>query len=264
MIGCGNMGRALLKPWLNQRIFDQVSVIEPHGMAALSGWPADFYASFDNYKNAAAKAPDIMVLAVKPQAMADVLPLYRDAIGQETLVLSMAAGLPSVFYETILGAARPFVRIMPNLAAFVGQGMTLAVANKNVTAAQKQQVETMLAAVGRFAWLDDDQAIDAATLISGSGPAYVFFLAEILTEIAKKIGLDDDTAMLLARQTVIGGGALLADSDQPVAQLRQNVMSPGGVTEAAMKVLLENDAVQKIFNDAIRAGIARGDVLAGN
>ena len=146
---------------------------------------------------------------------------------------------------------------MPNTPAQVGMSMTVAVPNANVTNAERDVVEELLRAIGKLAWIDDEALIDAVTAVSGSGPAYVFLLAECLAEAAREAGLPDDLAELLARQTVAGAGALLAASPLSPAVLRKNVTSPGGTTAAALSVLMADDGLQPLLTRAVEAAKKR-------
>lgn len=261
MIGCGQMGRALLMPWLAAELFSSVAVIEPYS-DAIKILPIDLHADFASYRLAQNAAPDIVVLAVKPQGMKEALASYLSILKSNTLIVTIAAGLRVEFYQTFLNNQINLVRIMPNLPAVVGEGMSVGLATESVTPDQKKLVQKMFATIGKFTWMKSEAQLDAATLISGSGPAYVFLMAEILTATAKAVGFDEEVASLLARQTIVGGGKMLGANPESAAQLRKNVTSPGGVTEAALKILLQDNLLQERFDEAIRNGINRGDELA--
>ena len=195
----------------------------------------------------------MIVVAVKPQIIAGVLPDLRRMIGPGTVVLSIAAGATLAGLEAGLGPAA-IVRSMPNTPAQVGRGITAAIANPRVDAAGKALVTTLLEAVGDVAWVDDEALIDAATAVSGSGPAYVFLLAECLAEAAVAEGLPPDLAALLARATVTGAGELLQRSELAPAELRKNVTSPNGTTAAALAILMGDDGLAPLM----RQGGCRG------
>jgi pyrroline-5-carboxylate reductase len=177
--------------------------------------------------------------------------------------LSIAAGKPIAFFESALGAESAIVRSMPNTPAAVGAGITAACANRHVSAVQRALCQRLLEAVGDVVWVDDEAQMDAVTAVSGSGPAYVFLLIECLTEAGVAEGLPPDVAEKLARTTVIGSGALAKGAPEAATQLRKNVTSPGGTTEAALKVLMSEDGMGKLMRRAIRAATARSKELAG-
>ncbi|AEP09263.1 pyrroline-5-carboxylate reductase [Micavibrio aeruginosavorus] len=264
LIGCGKMGSALLRGWLSARIVGDVFVLEPAGLP-------DEFQDEDNvsgYDSAAALREiaseiDVVVLAVKPQIMAQVCPDLKDIIPANAVVLSIAAGQTIGGFENYFGTDRAIVRSMPNTPAAIGEGITVAVTNKNVSAEQKQIASALLRAIGQVEWVDDEKLLDPVTALSGSGPAYLFYLIEVLAEAGTKAGLDKDFAMRLARQTMIGSAALAeADARTPAATLRKNVTSPGGTTAAAMDVLLKDNRMQSAFDDALAAATARSIELS--
>jgi pyrroline-5-carboxylate reductase len=201
-------------------------------------------------------------VAVKPQVMDKVLPAYRALIGKDTIVISIAAGKTLTFLEEHLGKA-PMVRAMPNTPAMIGRGVTGAFANALVSDAQRNVVHSLLDVSGPVEWVETEALIDAVTAVSGSGPAYVFHLAECMAEAGRKLGLPADLAMRLARATVSGAGELLHQSPDEAAQLRKNVTSPGGTTAAALAVLMAEDGMQPLFDKAIKAARDRAQELAG-
>jgi pyrroline-5-carboxylate reductase len=204
----------------------------------------------------------VLFLAVKPQVMEAVLPPVKGTVGPETVVVSVAAGKTLSFLEGHLGEAA-MVRAMPNTPAMVGRGVTGAFANTRVTAAQREQVHSLLRVSGPVEWVPTEADIDAVTALSGSGPAYVFYLVECMAEAGRKLGLQADLAMRLARETVAGAGELLHQSPDDASRLRQNVTSPGGTTAAALSVLMAEDAMQPLFDKALAAARKRAEELAG-
>jgi pyrroline-5-carboxylate reductase len=195
--------------------------------------------------------------------MADtVLPLLAPRIPQEAVILSILAGKPIARLQTLLCTPNPIVRAMPNTPAAIGQGITAAFAGPGVTPPQRALSDTLLQAVGDVVWLDSETLIDPVTAISGSGPAYVFLLAELLEQAAKEHGLPPEIARKLARKTVSGAGALLDASAEDTAALRQAVTSPKGTTEAALRILMAADAWPKILRQAITAAENRARELA--
>ncbi len=259
LIGCGKMGGALLRGWQSAGVLKHAHVLDPAG--APSG------KNITHYKDAAAfvKAKpeaNIFVLAVKPQVMDETCKSIASAIPGDALIISIAAGQTISSFEKRLGAKRPVVRSMPNLPASIGKGITVAVTNKNVSAAQKIQADIVLQAAGAVAWVADETLLDPVTALSGSGPAYVFLLIEAMAVAGTKAGLAADLAMKLARQTVIGAGALAEADSTPAATLRRNVTSPGGTTEAALKVLMDKGEFQNLLDEAIAAASARARELS--
>jgi pyrroline-5-carboxylate reductase len=207
-------------------------------------------------------APRALVFAVKPQAMASVLPAYRSLVERGAVVLSIAAGTAIARFEAAFGERTPIVRAMPNTPAAIGQGVTALFANVHVSPSQKQLCSALMAAVGAVHWIDDEEQMHAITAMSGGGPAYVFLLIETLAKAGVAAGLPEHLAWPLARATVAGSGALAARSEEPVEVLRQNVTSPGGTTQAALAVLMAADGIQQLFDRAIAAGTRRSHELA--
>ncbi|CCQ72284.1 pyrroline-5-carboxylate reductase [Magnetospira sp. QH-2] len=263
LVGGGKMGGALLAGWMDRGLSaDRVRVIEPnadlatritesHGVAvhaALSDLP-------DTFK------PGLIMLAVKPQMMDQVLPAYVPFAGQ-SLFLSIAAGKPIGFFIDRLGQGTAVVRTMPNTPAAVGRGITALCANERVDAAGCALCTQLLSAVGETVWIDDESLMDAVTAVSGSGPAYVFLLAEAMAEAGVKAGLPPRTAAQLARATVSGAGELLRRSEEDAAQLRINVTSPGGTTAAALDVLMAEKGMTDLMTKAVAAAERRGRELA--
>jgi pyrroline-5-carboxylate reductase len=263
LVGCGKMGAALLAGWLAQGLSPRhIVVVEPspgpRAKAARLGVRAVAQAT-DLPKNF---APSMIVLAVKPQVIEQVAPAYG-RFAQQACYLSIAAGRAIAGFERMFGPKAAVVRAMPNLPAAVGRGMSVACANAKVSKAARKRCQDLLAAVGKVAWIEDETLLDAVTAVSGSGPAYVFLLIECLAEAGRAAGLDGDLAMLLARATVSGAGELADRAKEPAAQLRQSVTSPGGTTEAALKVLMANDGLQAILTRAVLAARDRSRQLAG-
>jgi pyrroline-5-carboxylate reductase len=203
----------------------------------------------------------VLFLAVKPQVMEAVLPTVRGVVGPQTVVVSVAAGKTLAFLEKHLGEAA-MVRAMPNTPAMVGRGVTGAFANARVSAEQRDGVNALLRVSGPVEWVPAEADIDSVTALSGSGPAYVFYLVECMAEAGRKLGLQADLAMRLARETVAGAGELLHQSPDDAQRLRQNVTSPGGTTAAALSVLMAEDAMQPLFDKALAAARKRAEELA--
>lgn len=214
--------------------------------------------------NAATEIPpaDIFILAVKPQIMNEVCQTLKDKISKETLVLSIAAGQKIRNFERHFGPDQPVIRVMPNTPAAIGQGISVAVANGNVSSEQREIASTLLNSIGFVEWVENESLMDAVTALSGSGPAYVFHLIEAMAKAGVETGLSPNFAMKLARQTVIGSAALAAaEADTTAEQLRKNVTSPGGTTAAALDILM-NGEMQDVFNRALAAATARSKELS--
>ncbi len=265
LAGAGKMGAALLAGWIERGVSPRDIVIqEPH----LTGEAADLVRrhtlsaapSFASLP----RAPSVIVVAVKPQAMETVFPSLAKLAGPATVVLSIAAGKSIASFERHLPKDTAVVRAMPNTPAAIGRGITGAVANAHVTAAQKQLCQSLLGAVGEVVWLDDEALVDAVTAVSGSGPAYVFLLTEALAGAGIAAGLDAATAKRLAAATVSGAGELMRRSGLDPAKLRENVTSPGGTTAAALGVLTrDGNGLKELMTEAVLAAQKRGRELAG-
>ena len=187
-------------------------------------------------------------------------PALKPFVGPSTLVVSIMAGTPIAALEAVCGGS--VVRAMPNTPAAIGRGITVAVAAKNVSAAQRATADALLRATGSVEWVDDESLMDAVTAVSGSGPAYVFLLAEELARAGVEAGLPAELATKLARETVAGSGELLHRSELDSATLRQNVTSPGGTTAAALEVLMGKDGMQPLMIRAVAAATKRSKELA--
>ncbi len=257
LLGCGKMGSALLAGWLKGGIpAGSVHVIDPN--------PSDWLRAQGVQINAALpKAPAVVLVAVKPQMMGEALPVLAAMGGGNTLFVSIAAGTQIAHFEAVLGAATPIIRTMPNTPAAVGRGITALIGNAHATPAHMDTAEALMAAVGQVVRLDSEAQIDAVTAVSGSGPAYVFHLIETLAAAGAAEGLAPDLAMALAKATVAGAGALAMEATEDPAQLRVNVTSPKGTTEAALKVLMDPEAgFPALLQRAVHAAAERGRELA--
>ncbi|HWL71198.1 MAG TPA: pyrroline-5-carboxylate reductase [Geminicoccus sp.] len=255
LVGCGKMGSAMLHGWLAAGLAPaNAFVVEPGPTA---GVPRGVTWVFKAEELPADLRPDVVVLAVKPQMMDAAAPAFRPLVGKGALVLSVAAGKTIGAYESYFGATTPVVRAMPNTPAAVGRGASVLIANANVSQAQRQLAEQMLAAVGTVDWITDEALMHVVTAMSGGGPAYVFLLIETLAASGAKLGLPEDLAMRLARTTVSGSGELARLAPEPAAQLRQNVTSPNGTTQEALAVLMAEGGMQDLFDKAIAAAARR-------
>jgi pyrroline-5-carboxylate reductase len=257
LVGYGNMGRALAAGWVaHGRPPATITIVDPSGPALEVARSAGFVTSAD------APAGDVVVLAVKPQLVDDVARQFAGRAG-DTVFLSIAAGRTIAGILAALGGTGAVVRAMPNTPAAIGRGVTGLCAGPDVDDRQRSLCDTLLAAVGRTVWVDDERLLDAVTAVSGSGPAYVFLLIECLARAGRTQGLDADVAATLALETVAGAGAYAAVADVDAAELRRRVTSPQGTTEAALDVLLADSALAALLERAVAAATDRSRELAG-
>ena len=255
LIGAGKMGGAMLGGWLAAgRDPRQIVVVEPE--------PSEMQALMTPGLRLEERPPDVrahtIVIAVKPQGLEEIIPTLRPLCDEDTLIVSIAAGITVATLSTL--GEGPVVRAIPNTPAAVGKGATVAFANA-LGDAQRSFVDKLLGSIGLVRWVDSEDLIDAATAVSGSGPAYVFALAESLSRAGVAVGLPEDVATTLARQTVIGAGALLERSELDPTELRRNVTSPGGTTAAALDVLTGEDGLDALIRRTVEAAARRSREL---
>jgi len=261
LVGAGKMGGAMLSGWMAEGVDpaaivvcdphlsdEMASLLKQHGIRHVSSAPEDLQ-------------PAILLMAVKPQLMDLVLPGLKAVIRPDTLVMSVAAGTPVAKFHEHFGAV-PVCRCMPNTPAMVKRGITAVYPTAEVSERQKQDVTKLLSAVGKVVWLDTEDQIDLVTGVSGSGPAYVFFVAEALSEAGKAAGLPEELSHELAVATVSGAGELMHQSGQHPATLRENVTSPNGTTAAALDVLMHAEGLQPVMTEAVAAAVRRAKELA--
>lgn len=260
LVGGGKMGSALMDGWIGQGtspadifVVDPAMPPRPDGVGGGAGH-GDIPDGF---------VPAVIVLAVKPQVMDEVVAPYTSHVTPDTVFLSIAAGRTIGSFEAVLGANARIVRAMPNTPAAVGRGITVLTGNKHVSDRQQAACVALMSAVGKAAWVADEALMDAVTGVSGSGPAYVFHLVEAMAAAGVAAGLPADLAMDLARETVAGSGELLARSTEPASTLRENVTSPGGTTAAALEVLMADDGLAELMTRAIVRATERSRELAG-
>ncbi len=262
LVGCGNMGYALLKGWVASDNALAVHVVEPaeglreraqgagaRAVPAPGDLPADL-------------APDLVFLAVKPQAMAAVVPDYARFAGGRASFVSIAAGTTMARLAGLLPGPTPIIRCMPNTPAAIGAGMMVCCANDRVDAAARELATALLATCGLVDWVETEALMDAVTALSGSGPAYLFHFVECLTAAGASLGLPEALAGRMATQTVLGAARLAAESSDPPGRLREQVTSPGGTTEAALRVLMTDNRLKRLLTDALTAARDRGAELS--
>ncbi|MCO5063371.1 MAG: pyrroline-5-carboxylate reductase [Rhizobiaceae bacterium] len=259
LVGCGNMGFAMLSGWLKSGKMkpSEVFVVEPNEALRdrAAGLGIATAASATGLR--AGLKPDMVLIAVKPQVLRDVLENYKEYGSSATTFISIAAGTPIRTFEEILGSGTPVLRCMPNTPAAIGKGMMVAYANAHVTADAKAAIEDLLSASGEVTSIADEALMDAVTAVSGSGPAYIFHFIECLTKAAETVGLPSDTARLLAMQTVYGAACLAAETRQDPGELRRQVTSPNGTTAAALDVLMGGEKMQNLLTEAVHAAQKR-------
>ena len=262
LVGAGKMGGAMLEGWLR-------SGVRPEQVVALDPTPPPETQALlrkhqirHNPAVATVKDAEVVLIAVKPQVMEDVLPGVVGLKVSRPLVISVAAGKTIASFARHFGADAAIIRSIPNTPAAVGRGITAMAANTNVSQAQLALARTLLSAIGEVVTVDDEALIDAVTAVSGSGPAYVFYLTECLAAAGVAAGLPQEIAIKLARATVAGAGELMRVTGQPAETLRQNVTSPKGTTHAALQVLMADDGLEPLMAKAIAAATRRSRELA--
>ena len=264
LVGAGRMGSALLEGWIKAGLVTKSSpaeVVEPAPPESLRKRINEGLARLVVPSGIDPSRPKLVVLAVKPQVLDATLKDLKPLAQSGAAFLSIAAGKTIASIGSALGGAPPIIRSMPNLPASVGAGVTAAVAGPGVDDELKLQATHVLVTVGKVVWLDDEGLIDAVTAISGSGPAYVFNLVEALAAAGLAIGLPKGAADSLARETIIGAAALLKTTEDSPAALRQAVTSPGGTTEAALKVLMGEAGLTPLMRKAAEAALQRAKEL---
>jgi pyrroline-5-carboxylate reductase len=254
------MGSAMLEGWLARGLKPtQITVLEPHPGKLVKALTRRGIRLNPKSKASAATA---IVIAVKPQSAPEAVPPLAPYVGKTTLVLSIMAGRTIDFLERSLPGSA-IVRAMPNTPAAIGRGITVAIGNAKISASQRKLAGELLAAIGKVEWAREESLMDAVTALSGSGPAYVFLLAEAMANAGIAAGLPPALATRLAHETVAGSGELLHRSELGAADLRQNVTSPGGTTAAALEVLMGPGGFDVLLTRAIAAATRRSRDLAG-
>jgi pyrroline-5-carboxylate reductase len=257
LLGCGKMGSAMLAGWLDQGLpASSVHVLDPYPSDWLKGTGVAINADLPD-------TPAIVLVAVKPQMMADALPRLQQMGGGTTVFVSVAAGTTIGYFESVLGETTPIVRAMPNTPAAISKGITAVIANHAVGPEGVDEAVQLLKAVGQVVRLENEGQIDAVTGVSGSGPAYVFQMIETLAAAGVAQGLPADMAMQLAKATVAGAGALAEAADETPSQLRVNVTSPNGTTQAGLEVLMdEKQGLPPLIAQTVAAAADRSRELA--
>jgi pyrroline-5-carboxylate reductase len=261
LLGAGKMGSAMLDGWLARGLDPRkLIVLEPQPAKTIKALTRRGVAFNPRGESLDATA---IVIAVKPQSAPEAVRSLEPFVGKSTLALSIMAGRTLGFLERALPAGTAIVRAMPNTPAAIGRGITVACPNGKVSSRQRKLASDLLAAIGTVEWVSEEGLMDAVTAVSGSGPAYVFLLAEVLAQAGVAAGLPAALAQKLARETVAGSGELLHRSPLAAAALRENVTSPGGTTAAALAVLMGKAGLAPLMREAIIAATARSRELAG-
>jgi len=262
IVGAGNMGGAIARGLAEAGHASRLLLIDP----AIQ--PASFDAivkmgtrTGTDVTALGTAQPEAIILAVKPQVMAKVAPAWSHA-AKHAITISVAAGTTIDSLNAWLGSPAALVRVMPNLPASIGKGISAGFATPSTSAQQRDVTEMLMRSVGDFVWVGSEHLIDSVTAVSGSGPAYVFLLVDALAAAARDAGLPPEVADRLARKTIEGAGALLEQSSLSPQGLRDSVTSPGGTTEAALRELMTDDRLQKLLTDAVRAATRRAGQLS--
>ncbi len=263
LLGCGNMGGALLKGWLNSELADKlhVTVVDPYQQDDIAAhqsvsWVASAEKLPESYR------ADILFIAIKPQMFDKILPDYALIAQQAEMIISVAAGKSTEAIAGYFKGDAPVIRLMPNLPALVGKGVSGCYSNKPLGEKSKALVDQLGSSVGMVVWLEKEEEMHALTAVSGSGPAYAFYFIDMLIEAAKDAGLSEKLSRELAEATVLGAAHMLQESKQETAEsLRVKVTSPGGTTEAGLSELMKDDVLKGLLQRTIEAAEARSKAL---
>ena len=259
LVGAGKMGLALARGWIAGGLpADQLVLVDPNPAEATTAFAAETKCRLQSRPGGV--LTHVIVLAVKPQVMREVLAELRPSVGRHTLVISIAAGISIETIGKGLETDR-VIRTMPNTPAQIGKGITGAVAGAGLLADDVETAEALLGAAGKLIWFTEEAMLDAVTAVSGSGPAYVFNMVEALAVAAERQGFMPDDAMLFARETIIGAAALMAADPSPASTLRENVTSPKGTTAAALEILRGADGLEALMDKAVTAARRRSEEL---
>ncbi len=262
LVGAGKMGGAMLEGWLKSGADPRkIAVLDPFASEAMKALLAKHQVSL-NPAIASIRDAEVVLIAVKPQMTEEVLPTVAELGSSKPLILSIVAGKTIASFEHHFGKSAAVIRTIPNTPAAIGRGITAMVANSNTSARQLQLATGLLSAIGEVVTVEREELIDCATAVSGSGPAYVFYMTECLARAGEKIGLPPALAMQLARATVAGAGELMRVTGIEAATLRQNVTSPKGTTYAALQVLMAEDGMAPLLEKAVKAAADRSRELA--
>jgi len=265
LVGYGKMGSSLAKGWLKRKLEFDISVIEKEIISdVVEKNNIRFYKTFEDYL-ATKESPSIILLAIKPQQLLEIVNDLKKIYRKKITFVSILAGISTKWYKEKISKDIKIVRAMPNLAASVLKGVTGVYYSNNILEKEIQVIKLIIQSIGKIVLLKKEDLIDVVTSISGSGPAYFFYLTEVLSKIGQKFGLNENDTKTLAFQTFVGSAKLLEETKQNASQLRKDVTSPGGTTEAALSILMqENEGLNKIMDEAIKAAMLRAKELNNN
>ncbi len=262
LAGCGNMGFAMLKGWLDKGAASPKDIMVAEPNETLQNRAASLGVDVAAEATAFVSRPvDLLMIALKPQMLESALPDYRVFTNAGATLITVAAGAPIALYTGLMGEQVPVIRTMPNTPASIGMGMIGMFANGHVSVSAKKFAINLLEANGVVDELHDEAMIDIVTAVSGSGPAYLFYFIECLAEAAKAAGMGEHQAMIYARQTVFGAAKLAEQATEDAAQLRVNVTSPKGTTYAALQVLMGDKRLENLMIEAVNAAKVRAQEL---
>lgn len=266
VVGCGKMGSAIVERWLNTFLNLHITIVEPAAQLP-DNIDKKYYSHIQHYTNISDLPPftgHAVLLAVKPQIMADICNQLKNKISTNTPIISIAAGKEIKFYESFFGNNHAIIRTIPNTPAAIGHGITGMIANPHTNTAQRQLAEKLMATTGSIFWIENESMMNDLTAIASSGVAYIFYMMEVLTKAAETSGFSKEQAEAIGKQTVIGA-ALLAQTDSTTspARLRENVTSPQGTTHAGLTILMDTEkGLNPLMEKTIQAAINRGIELA--
>ena len=268
LIGCGKMGGSLLEGIVkSHENFNLIDVVDP---MITDSYQSNFKENKINFYSDTKELKDSItynsiIIATKPNHYIEILEDLKNhiTINEEIMIISILAGIKIKKIEDIIGSV-PIIRAMPNIAASVAEGMTALTGNKKITNDKIDTANMIFQSIGNKIWLEDEGQMDSFTAISGSGPAYFFYFTECLHKIAIDEGFSEDVAKQISEQIMIGSGKLIKDSNIDVVQLRENVTSPNGTTEAALKVLCDDDGLLSKLREAIVKARKRSIEISNN
>ena len=268
LIGCGKMGGSLLEGIVKSHDnFNLIDVVDPvindSYKSNFKKNKTNFYSDIKELKDSITY--DSIIIATKPNNYVEILEDLKNhiTVNEEILIISILAGIKIKKIQNIIGSV-PIIRAMPNIAASVAEGMTALIGNKKITNDKIDTANMIFQSIGNKIWLEDEGQMDSFTAISGSGPAYFFYFTECLHKIAIDEGFSEDVAKQISEQIMIGSGKLIKDSNIDVVQLRENVTSPNGTTEAALKVLCDDDGLLSKLREAIEKAKKRSIEISNN
>lgn len=263
LIGCGRMGSALVRGWSAKGSLDQgLAIITPRKESCIEFLNHPFVTWHPSAEKIDTP-PQVIIFAVKPQKLAEVLPTYRSFFSPGVCALTVVAAKSMAFYQDHLGQDVALVRAMPNTPCSIGRGISLALASEAVTTPQKEKVHELLSAVGKVAWFNDEGLLDRAAVLTACGPAYLYRFIEALTAAAEELGLEASIAGDLAQEMIVGSAAYLDVSNASPTALREQVTSPNGTTAAALRVMDDQEAFNALISRALQAAVARTYEMQG-